>query len=263
MIDSHCHLNCLDLNALGEDLDTVIGQARAAGVTEMLCVSIELETLPEVLDISGHYEGIYASVGVHPNVTDGEEPDAMRLLELANHPKVVAIGETGLDYFRGSEQQIERQQQRFRTHIEAAIGCNKPLIIHSRAADEDTIRFLKTFGAEEAGGVMHCFASDWSMARAALDLGFYISFSGIVTFKNADSLREVAARVPSDRFLIETDSPYLAPVPHRGKTNQPAYVRYVAETLAKVRRTSFSDISEQSTANFYELFSLSRTDSIA
>ncbi|MBI1194577.1 MAG: YchF/TatD family DNA exonuclease [Gammaproteobacteria bacterium] len=254
LIDSHCHLNCLELEKLGTDLDGVLAEARGLGVNEMLCVSIDLETLPEVLDIARRYPKIHASVGVHPNVSEGEDPDLDTLLELAREPSVIAIGETGLDYFRSSDEHLEVQRRRFRTHIGAAKVSRKPLIIHSREADDDTIRVLREEGAENAGGIMHCFASDWALARAALDLGFYISFSGIITFKSADSLREVAAKVPADRLLIETDSPYLAPVPHRGRTNQPAYVRYVAEALARIRGTDLQTIARQTSANFHTLF---------
>jgi TatD DNase family protein len=254
LIDSHCHLNCLELDRLGMDLEGVIAEAHACGVDEMLCVSIDLETLPEVFAIAHRYAKIYTSVGVHPNVQDGAEPDHDALIRLAQDSTVIAIGETGLDYFRSDETHLEVQRQRFRLHIEAAKSCGKPLIIHSRDADADTIRLLKEEGAEAAGGVMHCFASDWALARAALDLGFYISFSGIITFKSAQSLRDVAAKVPHDRLLIETDSPYLAPVPHRGRTNQPAYVRQVATTLAEVLNTDLETIARLTSANFRRLF---------
>jgi len=254
LIDSHCHLNCLELDRLGMDLDGVLAEAHASGVGEMLCVSIDLETLPEVFAIAHRYPKIHTSVGVHPNVQNGSEPDQDALIRLAQDPTVIAIGETGLDYFRSDETHLELQRQRFRIHIRAAKACGKPLIIHSRDADIDTIRLLEEESAKTVGGVMHCFASDWVFAEAALDLGFYISFSGIITFKSADSLREVAARVPADRLLVETDSPYLAPVPHRGKTNQPAYVRQVAETVAQVRNTDFEDIARQTSVNFRRLF---------
>jgi len=254
LIDSHCHLNCLELDRLGTDLTSVLDEAHAQGVGEMLCVSIDLETLPEVFEIARHYPNIHTSVGVHPNVTDGKDADQNELVRLAQEPTVIAIGETGLDYFRSSDEHLEVQRRRFRTHIGAAKACGKPLIIHSRDADDDTIRLLREEGADEAGGVMHCFASDWALAQAALDLGFYISFSGIITFKSAVSLRDVATRIPADRILIETDSPYLAPVPHRGRTNQPAYVGHVAETLARIRGEDLATIAHQTSTNFHNLF---------
>jgi len=195
-----------------------------------------------------------ASVGVHPDYADVREPDVGTLVQLADHPRVVAIGETGLDYYRAPGDTLGWQRDRFRIHIQAARVCRKPLIVHTRSASADTISILQEEGAREAGGVMHCFTEDWSCARAAIDMGLCISFSGIVTFKSASALREVAAKVPDDALLIETDSPYLAPVPHRGKTNEPAYVRHVAELLAQIRGVSFERIAELTTANFERTF---------
>lgn len=220
----------------------------------MLCVSIDLESYPAMLALVEDYPEVSVSVGVHPNDFDRREPGIDELVALARHPKNVAIGETGLDYFHGKGD-LEWQRERFRTHIRAARQADKPLIIHTRDAREDTIAIMREETARDVGGVMHCFTETWEMAKAALDLGFYISFSGIVTFKNAAALRDVAAQVPDERILIETDSPYLAPVPFRGKPNEPRYVGKVAETVAAVRGVSAEAIAQQSRANFFRLFS--------
>lgn len=253
LIDSHCHLDRLDFAALGTDLDHVLQAAQDHGVQRMLSVCVNLETFPAVLSIAEQYPQVYASVGVHPDERDCREPSVDELVGLARHEKVLAIGETGLDYFH-CKGDVGWQQERFRTHIRAALRANKPLIVHSRDAKADTIRILREEGADRAGGVMHCFTEDWEMAQEALALNFYISFSGIVTFNNAHTLRDVAARVPLDRMLIETDSPYLAPVPRRGKTNQPAYVRHVAERIAEVRNIPLAQIEATTTENFISLF---------
>lgn len=250
LVDSHCHL---DFDPLGSDVPAVLARARQNGVTHILCVSVTLEAFPRVRDLAREYSHIYASVGVHPNERQGKDPSTDELVQLAAEPKVVAIGETGLDYYR-SEGSTEWQQQRFRNHIRAARASRKPLIIHTREAAADTLRIMREEDAGEAGGVMHCFTETWEVARAALDLDFYISFSGIVTFRNAETLREVAKQVPVDRLLVETDAPYLAPVPYRGKPNEPAFVRYVAECLAEVRGESVDAIAEQTTRNFFNLF---------
>ena len=251
LVDSHCHI---DFDPLIEDIEGVLDRARSNDVAYMLCVSVNLEDFPGILQLAEHHDHIYASVGVHPNSTECEDPDADALINLANHPKVVAIGETGLDYFR-SEGDLDWQRSRFRHHIEAAKATHKPLIIHTRQAANDTMGILEEASADEAGGVMHCFAEDWEVARRALDLGFYISFSGIVTFKSAETLREVARKVPADRMLVETDSPYLAPVPFRGKTNEPSYVRHTAECVAELRGQSLEELAEVTTQNFFQLFS--------
>ena len=253
LVDSHCHLDRLDLAALGSDLDGVLATARELGVARMLCVAINRAELPAVLALAQHYPQVYASVGVHPNEEEAEEVTTTDLLALAAHPKVIAIGETGLDYFR-SEGDLEWQRTRFRRHIAAARALKLPLIVHTRDAAADTLRILAEEGAAEVGGVMHCFTGTWEMAQAALALGFYISFSGIVTFKNARELQAVARRVPDDRLLVETDAPYLTPVPYRGKPNQPGYVRHVAEFLATLRETTLTHISTTTTKNFYNLF---------
>jgi len=253
LVDSHCHLDRLDLTPFNGELEGALENAREHGVGHMLCVCIDLEHFQDVLRPAQQHKNIFASVGVHPNEREGQEPDVATLLELANNPEVIAIGETGLDYFR-SEGDLEWQRERFRTHITAAKQSGKPLIIHMREATEDTLRILREESADEAGGVMHCFAEDWDAAKAAMDLGFYISFSGIVTFNSAKALKEVARQVPLDKMLVETDSPYLAPTPYRGKSNQPAFVKYVAEHIAQLRNTSVEEISEATTENFFRLF---------
>ena len=253
LVDSHCHLDMIDYQALESDLDSIIQAAYQNGVEHMLCVGTSLADLDLILPITQKYPNISASVGLHPNEIVENEPTIDELVKLAAHPKVIAIGETGLDYYR-SEGDLKWQQDRFCHHIAAAKISSKPLIIHTRQARKDTISIMKSEKANEIAGVLHCFTEDWEMAKEALDLGFYISFSGIVTFKNALELQAVAKKVPLDRLLIETDSPYLAPVPHRGKTNQPAYVKHVAEFLANLRGLSFEDVANQTTENFYQLF---------
>jgi TatD DNase family protein len=231
-------------------------------VTHALCVSITLEDFPQVRQLAERYPHIYASVGVHPNYPDVPEVTERGLIELADHPKVVAIGETGLDYYR-IQGESEWQRERFRTHIRAARACGKPLIIHMRDAGPDTLRILREEGARATGGVMHCFTGTWDEAQAAMELGFWISFSGIVTFKNSLALKEVARLVPLERMLIETDSPYLAPVPYRGKTNEPGLVKHVAEEIARLRGISLEQVAAATTRNFFELFKQSRRTAIA
>ncbi len=254
LVDSHCHL---DFPELADKLPAVLDVMRENGVTRALCVSVTLEDFPKVLALAEQHEQLWASVGVHPDYPDLREPSVTELVELAQHPKVVAIGETGLDYYRLTGD-LEWQRERFRVHIRAAREAGKPLIIHTRSAAADTLRLMREEGAGEAGGVMHCFTESWEVARGALDLGFYISFSGIVTFKNAKDLKEVARQVPLDRMLVETDSPYLAPVPFRGKTNQPGWVRHVAEEIACLQGREFSEVAAATTANFYKLFNLNK-----
>jgi TatD DNase family protein len=250
LVDSHCHIN---FDPLDKQVDEVRRRAHENGVSHMLCVAVDMEALPEVIRLAEQYDDVFASVGVHPNHTEGHDPDIEELVSLAQHPRVVAIGETGLDYYR-NEGDMGWQHDRFRRHIEAAKQSRKPLIIHTRESSEDTLRILEEEGARDAGGVMHCFVEDWDTAKRALDIGFYISFSGIVTFRNAEDLRGVARRVPADRILVETDSPYLAPVPYRGKTNEPAFVRHVAECLAEVRGEELDALAETTTRNFFRLF---------
>jgi TatD DNase family protein len=255
LVDSHCHLDRLDLSRYDGKLSGALEKARENGIERMLCVSIDLENYPAMMEQIEPYDNVYASVGVHPNETEGHDPDVGELVELSKHPKIVAIGETGLDYFHGKGD-LEWQRDRFRTHIRAAIQSGKPLIIHSRDAKEDTIRILEEENAKEIGGVMHCFTEDWDMAQRTMVMNFYISFSGIVTFKNATELKDVARKVPMDRMLVETDSPYLAPVPYRGKPNEPAYVLNVAEYIAELRDTTLQDIATHTTRNFNTLFRL-------
>ena len=222
-------------------------------VSHALCISVTLAEFPQVLALAESHDNFYASLGVHPDYEDITEPTVEELLRLADHPKIIAIGETGLDYFRLTGD-LEWQRQRFRTHIRAAIQCGKPLVIHTRNAAEDTLRIMQEEGAEQVGGVMHCFTESLDVAMQAIALGFYISFSGIVTFKNAVAIKEVAKSVPLNRLLLETDSPYLAPVPYRGKTNQPSYVKHVAEEVARLRNSSLAEISTATTENFFRLF---------
>jgi TatD DNase family protein len=253
-VDSHCHLDRLDLSPYGNDFRAFMSAAKEHQVEHMLCIAIDLEAYPAMSDLVAAYQNVSISVGVHPNEQEGHEPPAAELVELARSEKVVGIGETGLDYFR-SDGDLSWQQERFRQHIRAARVSGKPLIIHTREAKEDTLRIMEEEGAGEVGGVLHCFTEDWEMASRALDLDFYISFSGIVTFKNAKTVHEVARKVPDDRFLIETDSPYLAPVPFRGKPNYPIYVRHVAECIADLRGTSLKKIADSSKRNYFKLFS--------
>jgi TatD DNase family protein len=251
-VDSHCHLSFPELAG---QIDQVLARMRSAQVSAALNVCVTLEEFAQVQALAQAYPHIHASVGVHPDSQGGEEPTVARLLELAQVPKVVAIGETGLDYYRLNEP-LDWQRERFRVHIRAARACGKPLIIHTRSAASDTLRIMREEGAEKAGGVMHCFTESWEVAQAALDLGFYISFSGIVTFKSAMELQQVAARVPLDRLLIETDAPYLAPVPHRGKTNEPGFVPHVAAMIGRLRDVSADEIARASSQNFYRLFNV-------
>ncbi|NOT18232.1 MAG: TatD family hydrolase [Sulfuriferula sp.] len=249
-VDSHCHINFPDLVARE---DEIIANMHANQVTHALCVSVELDRYPDVLAMAERHAHIFASVGVHPDYENITEPTVAQLVELAGHPRVVAIGETGLDYFRLTGD-LDWQRERFRTHIRAAKIARKPLIIHTRSAAEDTLRIMQEEGAAEIGGVMHCFTESLAVAEAAMAMNFYISFSGIVTFKNALALKEVARTIPLERMLIETDSPYLAPIPYRGKTNEPAWVKHVAEHIADLRGDSAAHIGAVTTRNFFQLF---------
>lgn len=253
LVDSHCHL---DFPELAEDLPQVINRMAAAGVGAALCAGVTLERFPAMLEIARQYPNVFAAVGVHPDTEDGLEADFESLIRLGNDPKVVAIGETGLDYYRLTGD-LEWQRQRFRVHIEAAKACRKPLIIHTRAAKDDTLKIIEAERAGEVGGVFHCFTEDSATAWKAIELGFHVSFSGIVTFKNAVDLKKIAAELPLDRILVETDAPYLAPVPHRGKLNEPAYVSHVAAEIARLRGISPEALAEATTANFCRLFAVS------
>ncbi len=257
LVDSHCHLDRLDLAPFDNSFDTLVTNIRGQGIGHMLCVCIDIESFESMRRQVESYADISISVGVHPNDKDRHEPSAGELAELSAHERVVAIGESGLDYFR-SEGDLDWQRDRFRRHIQAAHLANKPLIIHTRAAREDTIQIMQEERAQDVGGVMHCFTEDWDMAKKALDLGFYISFSGIVTFNSAKELREVAAKVPQDRILIETDAPYLAPVPNRGKPNVPQYVAYVADKIAELRGIGRDRLEEITADNFFRAFPLAQ-----
>lgn len=250
LVDSHCHLDQLEM-----PIADVLALAENEGVKHFLCVSITLQDFPRMMEVIHDYQQVSASVGLHPNEEVLDEPTTDDLIRLAQNKKIIAIGETGLDYFRSSGD-VEWQRERFRQHIRAAKETGKPLIVHSRQAKEDTLKILTEENAASIGGVLHCFTEDMEMAKAAMDLNFYISFSGIVTFNNAKEIQHVAKEMPLNRMLIETDSPYLAPVPHRGKSNQPAYVRYVAEAIAKLRGISFEEVAIETTANFSRLFNV-------
>lgn len=257
-IDSHCHINFPELSARMPEILARMAENR---VSHALCVSVDLPSFSQVLALAERYPHIYASVGVHPDYEDTPEPSVGQLVALSQHPKIIAIGETGLDYFR-LQGDLEWQRERFRTHIRASRACGKPLIVHTRAASTDTIRILQEEGAGieagGAGGVMHCFTESLEIAEAAVAMGFYISFSGIVTFKSARELQAVARAVPLERILIETDSPYLAPVPHRGKTNEPGFVKHVAEYLADLKGVPLAQVAQQTSDNFFNLFNVLR-----
>ncbi|WP_194721314.1 TatD family hydrolase [Noviherbaspirillum malthae] len=257
-IDSHCHINFPELAAR---LPDIFGKMAENQVTHALCVSVDLPDFPQVLQLAERHSNVFASVGVHPDYEETPEPGVEELVRLSEHPKIVAIGETGLDYYR-LQGDLEWQRERFRTHIRASRATGKPLIIHTRAAAEDTIRIMREEGAGTdaggAGGVMHCFTESLDVARAAMEMGFYISFSGIVTFKSAKDLQAVAMEVPLERMLIETDSPYLAPVPHRGKMNEPGFVCHVAEFLARLKGEPLERVAQQTTDNFFKLFKIAR-----
>ncbi len=252
LIDSHCHLDRLDLSAFGEDISAALAAARARGVSGFLCVGIALEQLPAMMAIVDAYDDVYASAGHHPLEQSAAPVQRAALLEWGKDQRIVAIGETGLDYFYQKES-AEQQMGNFITHLQVASEIDKPVIVHSRDAREDTLQAIDRH-AGSAGGVLHCFTENWDMASRAIDRGFYISLSGIVTFRNAAELREVAKKIPLDRLLVETDSPYLAPVPYRGKSNQPAYVREVAQCIADLRGLSLDKLASHTTANFKRLF---------
>lgn len=253
LVDSHCHLDWLDLTKYDNDLSLALKAASEQGVNYFLSVSVDLESFPKLVEIAESFSNVFISVGLHPNEVITKEPTVEEMIALAKHPKVVAIGETGLDYYR-NEVSIATQKQRFLTQIQVARAVNKPLIIHSRNARQDTLDFMRNEKLAEISGVLHCFTEDLSMALQAIDLNFYISFSGIVTFQNAKELKEVARQVPLDRILVETDAPYLAPVPHRGKSNEPAFVYHTAVYLADLKNVEFNELAQRTTQNFFELF---------
>lgn len=259
LVDSHCHLNFLDLTEFNNNIANVIAQANENDVQHFLCVCVELSDYPQLERLAAAHSNISISVGVHPNSDMDFLPTAKILCEMATNPSCIALGETGLDYYRThSDEEQEIQRQRFREHIRAALITSKPLIVHTRKAAEDTLLVMAQEHAEQIGGVMHCFAEDLDIAKRAMDLNCYISFSGIVTFKNATQLQDVARKIPLDRILIETDSPYLAPAPFRGKQNHPALVKYVAQAIADLRGLSYEEIAEITTNNFYNCFKLKR-----
>jgi TatD DNase family protein len=259
LADSHCHLDRLDLSPFDGDFDTAIQAAHKKGVEHFLCVAINAANQAEVLKIAERYPNIHASVGVHPLYTKGESASVSGLAKVAKHPKVVAIGETGLDYFYDAQSK-EKQLSLFRTHVQAAVEVDLPLIIHTRDARKDTLDVLKKEGANKVGGVLHCFTESLDMAEEAMEMGFYISFSGIVTFNNADSLREIAKQIPLDRILVETDSPYLTPKPYRGKPNSPMYVSEVAKLIAELRGMDYEKFCNTTTQNYFSLFGLKGHD---
>ncbi len=251
LVDSHCHV---DFTELAQDFENITQRMETNNVKRALCVSVNLTAWPNLIQFVEQHDNLWGSVGVHPDYENEVEPTVEDLVERSHHPKVVAIGETGLDYFR-LQGDLDWQRERFRVHIRAARLAKLPLIIHTRSASEDTLKIMREEGADEFGGVMHCFTESLAVAEASITLGFYISLSGIVTFKNATDLQAVAQAVPLERLLIETDSPYLAPAPFRGKRNDPSLVRHVAEKVAELRGISFEAVAEATTHNFYQLFS--------
>jgi TatD DNase family protein len=253
LIDSHCHLDRLDLKPYQNDFSCLMQHIRDQQIEHLLCIAIDLEAYPAMRELVADYDDISVTVGVHPNEHDGQEPTVAELIALGQDEKVIGIGETGLDYFR-SEGDLTWQHDRFRNHIYAAKALNKPLIIHTREAKHDALDILCEENAGEVGGIIHCFTENWEFAKKALDLNFYISFSGIVTFNSAKNIQEVAKKIPANRLLIETDSPYLSPVPHRGRPNYPQYVTHVAQSVADLRGISLTSIADISTRNFYTLF---------
>lgn len=253
LVDSHCHLDLMNPNHYGGDVSVVLDNARSCGVEHVLNACVDLDAYAKIHHLAQKYPNVFISLGVHPNHRPEHEPTPLELAALANTSRVVAVGETGLDYYRSSGE-LEWQRARFRNHIAAAKAAGKPLIVHCRSAKEDVLQILEEEGADAVGGVMHCFAEDWETACRAVELNFCVSFSGIVTYKNTDTLQQVAMQMPLDRLLVETDSPYLAPVPYRGRPNQPAYVRIVAAKIAELRGVALEVIAEATTQNFFRLF---------
>jgi TatD DNase family protein len=254
LVDSHCHLNMLDLAPFDGEMDALMQAAKDNGVGDMLCISVDKAHIDEVLAIAERYPHVFATVGIHPSEAVNYEMPTDEIISLADHHKVVGVGETGLDYYY-NETGLDVQRASFARHIDAANALSLPIVVHTRSAKEDTLDIMRAQKAHECGGVMHCFTESWDMAKAALDMGFYISFSGIVTFKNATNVQEVAAKVPMDRLLVETDAPYLTPVPFRGKPNGPQNVRFVAEKIAQIKDLPYDSVVEQTTHNFNTLFS--------
>lgn len=253
-IDSHCHLDRIDLSPYENNFEAMLQSAKDRDIGKMLCVSISMEQFEPMYELIKPHSSIFASVGVHPLSADKEQVAVEQLIESAGKKRIVAIGETGLDYYY-QQDTVELQKQSFRNHLVAASQLEMPVIVHTRDAREDTLAMIKEYGDLDSAGVLHCFTEDWGMAKSALDLNYYISFSGITTFRNAEELREVVKKVPLERILIETDAPYLAPVPHRGKKNEPKYVVEVAQCIADLKGVSLSEIAAVTTDNFYRLFS--------
>lgn len=254
LVDSHCHLDKLDLSPYQGDIHKAVSAANERGVHHFVCIGIDLENMGQVVNLAEQIPHVYATVGVHPLYRESREPLASELLQWAKHPKVIAIGETGLDYFYG-DGDLGWQRDRFKIHIEAANQSGLPLVIHTRGAKQDTLDYLTRYGSDRLQGVLHCFTEDLDMAKQAIDLGFLISISGIVTFRNAHELRQVVKSLPLDRILIETDSPWLAPVPFRGKQNEPQYVVEVAEKVAQIKGVDVQEVAQITTNNFFDLFS--------
>ena len=253
-VDSHCHL---DFPEYAGQIPDILARMKEAQVNHAMCISVDMPDFPNVLALAESHPNLFATVGTHPDYEDTPEPTEDQLVELAQHPKILAIGETGLDYYRMGDktyEEMEWQRDRFRTHIRAAIRVQKPLVIHTRSASEDTIRIMKEEGSSQVAGVMHCFTESLDVAKAAMEQGFYISFSGIVTFKSAKDLQETCKQIPLERMLIETDSPYLAPIPNRGKTNEPSWVAHVAEFIADLKGISVDEVAQHTTNNFKTLF---------
>jgi TatD DNase family protein len=253
-VDSHCHL---DFPEYAGQIPDILARMKEAQVNHAMCISVDMPDFPNVLALAESHPNLFATVGTHPDYEDTPEPTEDQLVELAQHPKILAIGETGLDYYRMGDKtyaEMEWQRDRFRTHIRAAIRVQKPLIIHTRSASEDTIRIMKEEGASQVAGVMHCFTESLEVAKASMEQGFYISFSGIVTFKSAKDLQETCKQIPLERMLIETDSPYLAPIPNRGKTNEPSWVAHVAQFIADLKGISVEEVAKHTTNNFKTLF---------
>lgn len=258
-IDSHCHLDKLEAASQTDGIDAVLQRAKEQRVSHVLCIGIDLENIQNVIDIAESKPNVFATVGAHPLYQDNKSPSLDELLRLAEHPKVVGIGESGLDYFY-CKGDLQWQRDRFVTHIQAAVEANLPLVIHTRAAKEDTLALLAKHGQGEVRGVLHCFTEDLDMALQAIDLGFYISISGIVTFNSADELREVVKNIPLEKLLIETDAPWLTPVPNRGKPNEPKYVVDVAQKIADIKGVSVERVAAVTSANFFTVFSKAKNN---
>lgn len=258
LVDSHCHLDKLDLTPYDGDLPTALHAAAERGVSHVVCIGIDLDNAQTVVSLAESHNNVFATVGVHPLYRESREPTLEELVQWASHPRVIGVGETGLDYFYG-EGNLDWQRDRFEIHIRAAKQTGLPLVIHTRGARQDTLDYLKSVGEGQVKGVLHCFTEDLDMAVRAIDLGFYISISGIVTFRNASELREVVKKLPLDRILVETDSPWLAPIPYRGKKNEPQYVVEVAQQIASLKSLPVDKVAEVTTANFFQLFDKAAT----